>query len=178
MKISNKWLIIGGIIIGLFIVVYEIMKYTHRPDITVHEEPGFTIIGKYYEGGHRSSKLRSLFREMDSLAGSRYKDGISAAVFYNDPRKDDKHGPLQAFVGVIPNDTSLDTPLGWEKRQVKQTHVLRARIEHTVFQVPLRVYKMMEKYAEEEGFELGEFSIERFMENGDLIVEISVIENG
>jgi len=177
MKISNKWLIIGGIVIGLFIVVYEIIKYSSRPEITVHEEPGFTIIGKYYEGGHRSSKLRLLFREMDSLSRAHFRDGISAAVFYNDPRKDDKNGPLKAFVGVIPNDTSLAPPIGWEKRHVQHTHVLRARIEHTVFQVPLKVYKMMEDYAIEEGFILGEFSIERFMKNGDLIVEISVTDS-
>ncbi len=176
MKISNKWLVIGGIFLILFVITYEFLQHHHEPDITIHEEPGFTIIGKYYEGGHRSSKLRSLFREMDSLVGAHYREGISAAVFYNDPRKDDKDGPLKAFVGVIPTDTTLPAPPGWEKRKVSPTHVLRARIEHTVFQVPLKVYRLLEDHAEENDYELGEFSIERYQGDSVLILEIAVTE--
>ncbi len=176
MKISNKWLMIGGSFLLIFIIVYEVLQYQHKPDITVHEEPGFTIIGKYYEGGHRSSQLRALFREMDSLVGAHYREGISAAVFYNDPRKDDKYGPLKAFVGVIPNDPDAPPPPGWEKRMVDPTHVLRAKIEHTVFQVPLKVYQMLEDFAKENDYELGEFSIERYQGDSVLILEIAVME--
>jgi effector-binding domain-containing protein len=170
MKINNKWLFIGAVILLSFVGIYQYIKSQVPIDISIQEIGEMTVYGSYFEGDWQAEDLKNLFKKADSL--SLKYDGTSSAVYYNDPFADD--GFMKVFVGVISEIDSL--PEYSEKKVINSGLKVFGKISNDYFQIPQRIYLEMEEFAKNNGHEIAEFSVEQYFSDSLMIVYIPILE--
>jgi effector-binding domain-containing protein len=171
MRFNNKLLLIGAVVLLLFVALYQLIKSSMPVEIEVTSLESQQIHGVYFEGDWKDEQLQSYFLRADSLA--RVIDGISSAVYYNDPEEDD--GFMKVFIGVN-TESAISDPVFEEIRELEAGSFLKGRISNNYFQVPQGIYAEMKDYAEEQSMEIGEFSVEQYFSDTLMIVYLPIVK--
>lgn len=171
MRINNKLLFVGMVVLLLFVALYQFMKSSMPVEIEIAGLEEQEIYGIYFEGDWKDDQLQTHFLRADSLA--EVNEAISSAIYYNDPEEDDGH--MKAFIGINSGQT-IEDPVFQESRQLDAGRYLVGKISNNYFQVPQRIYEEMEDYAEERNIEIGEFSVEQYFSDSLMIVYIPILK--
>lgn len=165
MKISGRFIITGLIVIGIFVITYFIIKNQNPPEITIEEIGEKPIQGIYFNGDWEDKRLQKYYALADSLAKT--NSGLSSAMYYNDPYEDD--GAMECFIGIETQD-SLSLSVFSEKRIFEEGLCVKAVIKGNMFDIPRRIYMDMEDFAEDNGYTIGELSLEQYFSDTLMVI--------
>lgn len=170
MRISNKFIFTGFAVILGFVLVYQLIKSSAPIQIQEENLSSFTVYGKEYKGDWNSDEIQLMYESGDSIA--KLCDGISTAIYYNDP--DETDGYMETFIGV--SNCENDPTYFSDSKEFSSGDYLKGIISNNYFQIPQRVYVEMKNYAADKDIKIGDFSIEQYFSDTLMIVYIPILE--
>lgn len=151
------------------------LGYFNDPEMKVTTSPSYSMIGKYYSGGLEEKSLGQLFQDADSLILKEGIQGKTAIILDKNPMK--AKDTLNAFVGVLLNDSISQTPSGYELRHVPSRKVLHTEVTGSFLMLPINVYEKVTKYAKENALDIStDGAIEIYESDKKLVVLVPVIK--
>lgn len=170
MRISNRFLLTGLVVILIFVAVYQLIKSSSPIEIEIVGRESATVFGQYYEGDWKSDTIKKMFIQADDVALK--CGGLSTAIYYNDPNEED--GLMKAFIGVA--NCESGNKIFSEVRYIPEGEFLKGKIGNDYFSIPQRIYLEMEEYANDRNIKIGDFSLEQYFSDTLMIVYIPIIE--
>lgn len=156
-----------------YILLYWYQGVFNKPVFEVKKASEKTIYGKLYQGDIKHKKFRKTFNTADSLKTNNVLSGDIAALYYNDPEKDEGH--VKALIGILVKDSTQKVPDIYKQRTIARRDVLQAVLNTHVRFAP-QLYDDMKTYAKAQNLELQEKKVlEIYPEIDSIIVQMPLI---
>lgn len=169
----KKGVIIGLIVLlGLAVLFYNHLGGFNELQIRTLDGVSYKIAGKFYSGRYKDRQIEEDFNEIKAKVEQNELDGIFAIITYKEPSQHE--GEIELFTGVILNDMPQELPENYEIREITASKAVEASLEAhpAVFPTAENVRVQMQEYAVEQGLELQEITIDKYLGEGHLGVVI------
>lgn len=168
----RKTLYFGLPLLAVLLIVYYYLGGFNQTEISLEETDAYVIAGYSYSGPYREDELQQLFFQVKDFVDSGTLEGTITVLNYdNEFAAGDS---IQQLIGVRlaatprqkPEDLQLDTiPAGKVIRAVISAHPL-------VMPHPQDTHEKIINFAREQSLELGDMSIEQYVGETELWVEV------
>ncbi|MTI31667.1 hypothetical protein [Xanthovirga aplysinae] len=160
--------------LGVASIVYIQLGGFNEVKISVKENINYTLIGKSFEGRYKSKEVKNIFFDTRRLLEEGELHGTLAIIYDQDPSENE--GNMKSFTGIILEKPISKIPKGFEERKFKAFTVVQAQINAhpLVMPTPEKIKEKLKIYAQEQGLELQDISIEKLVGERELVVEIPV----
>jgi len=175
----KKYYIIGAIVLLAGLALNYKFGGFDKTEPQLVEVNDYTIYGASYEGSYKSNALSSLVNKMQTLQKSMGANTNVVLVNYIDEAKE--------TLGIVSNFVGIETELAMgseleklEKRTIKAQKAIRVvvKINPLVMPSPEKIKALAFKMAAKEGLVLQNLSIEQYRNDGTLIIDFPVKEDG
>ena len=167
-------LIVASFLLISGIIAYIALGGLRKPEISTVDVSGYTMAGIAFKGRASNEDLLQIFEQTRTYHQENKLPGTLAAVYY-DTKASDK-GEIDAFVGVIVQDTLATLPNKYSYRKLPAAKAVHATItsHYLVAPSPEKVRAGLLNYAQEKGLPLQELVIEQYLKDSHIVIEIPV----
>ena len=134
------------------------------------------IIGKAFEGYYAHPDLERIWNDARELVEKGAITGSLAVVnFQNDSLDNDE---VQQFIGIVIDGGMAEIPVGFEVLELKmdQRLMIALSMHPLVRPSPPTIEEMFNSYAEENGSQLGNYTLELHFQDNSMIVESPIVD--
>jgi hypothetical protein len=139
---------------------------------TVEVVNNYKLVGSSFKGKYNGLKLESMFTEARALG--------EQLVIVNYPLQGDstEDGFVHQLIGTQVVEVPDDIPEGFSVQELKISKVVRASIDahNLVMPKPNEIEEVLRMFAKEQNLNLEGYTIERYLSDRELVVEIPIIE--
>lgn len=172
----NKRAIIA--LLGIMIIggaaIYFYLGGLNTVEVTVENVGDYNLVGVHFSGEGDSDTLRDAFFEARDYVQSGRLNGILTLLHYNDTTLEESQ--VRVFVGVNLNQGTSDLPSGYERLTIPARRTVRATIEahNSVMPNSQTIENRLLEKADEMRFELQSFTIEQYISERKLLIDMPV----
>lgn len=170
---KRKGLIISGLIAFVLIVgAYLYLGGLNKVDYSIENVSDYNLVGVLYQGEGDSPEIeKAFFEAKDYLEAGKFK-GVLTIVHYNDTTLAEEE--LKMFIGVKLESGTSDLPANYSRLSIPASNAVRAQIEahNVVMPSPTTIEAKMRETAEGARLELQNFTIEQYISENLLIIEM------
>lgn len=172
----NKKTIIAmlAIMVGGAVAVYFYLGGLNSVEVTVETVSDYNMVGVRFKGNGDSDTLRNAFFDARKYVEEGRVEGILTLIHYKDTTLTDEQ--VNVFVGIKLAQGSSDLPAGYQRLTIPARRSVRATIEahNSVMPNSATVEERMLEKAEELRFELSDFTIEQYINERVLMIDMPV----
>lgn len=172
----NKKVILG--ILAIMVVgggaAYFYLGGLNSVEVTVEEVNDYNIVGIKFRGNGDSDTLRDAFFDAREHVEKGSVKGILTLIHYKDTTLTDEQ--VNVFVGIKLNQGTSDIPAGYQRLTIPARRAVRATIEahNSVMPNSGTIEERLLEKAEEMRFELSDFTIEQYISETVLMIDMPV----
>ncbi len=132
----------------------------------------YLIVAKPFKGKYNSGHLEDVFYEAKSLGGQ------LVIVNYRLEGDSTEDGYIHQLIGVQKVMSAEDIPKGFKQDTLAISKVVQARIgaHNLVMPKPDEIEEALRAYAKEQNLDLEGYTIERYISDRELVIEIPIIQ--
>lgn len=166
--------IILAVILMTMILSYFYFQLGGVSDIqkSVVNVDNYTLVAKSFKGKYNSNQLEDIFYAARAIGDQ--------LVIVNYPLQGDstENGFLHQLIGAQLIETPSNMPVGFNQKTIIISKVVRATIDahNLVMPKPNEIEEALRIFAEEQNLKLVGYTIERYLSDRELVIEIPVIE--
>lgn len=173
------------ILIGAIVVVtigaigYFSLGGAEEVVITHEEVNDYVMIGMDYNGRYRSEELRDIYEEIKNKLDSGIIEGVMVVVNYNMDNDSLESGFIHQFLGIQLNMVdNYKVPEGFTFEVIKASSAIKATIgaHNLVMPSPEEIDEQIAGYAQTNKLKTVDFSIEKYISDRELVVEVPAVE--
>jgi len=159
--VNKKFLLIILLILTIGFGFYGYLGgFNQVQVISTTSKPVF-VAGKFFAGNMQDKALGSYFQEAAKLLEDKKVAGYLGNIYYNNP--EEAHDSIQAFIGIVVPDSSVQLPAGYELRRWPGSRpVVQASINAHFFIAPNKLYSSLFDYAKKNKLDLKKQYLEEF----------------
>jgi predicted transcriptional regulator YdeE len=171
----RKALIAAGLVAVIGLTIYHFLGGTEPLDISLIENKGYKLAGRYYEGKITDKALEEIFFETKDLIAKGELPGTLVVVYFNQPEKE--NGFVQNLIGVEIPEALQKLPAGYDLRTIDCTRSVKVDIQShsAVLPRPEEVQAQVEQFAKKNNLSLQKINIEKYISESQLIIEVPVV---
>ncbi|MDF9795684.1 hypothetical protein OKW21_000947 [Catalinimonas alkaloidigena] len=169
---KKKLVMIGLPLIVLILLIYYFLGGFNQVEIQRVTVDDYYFTGHLYRGPYQEEELKSQFFQMHEYVETGTLNGIVGVLNYDIENLSEDS--IQQFIGVILDEKTQQIPTGLEQDTVFANEALRAviRAHPIVMPNPDQVVDMIRSQARDRGISLKEFSIEQYVGEQEIWVDI------
>lgn len=172
----NKKTVVGmlAIMVAGAVGVYFYLGGLNSVEITVEEVSDYNIVGVKFKGNGDSDTLRNAFFDAREYVEKGRVEGILTLIHYKDTTLTSEQ--VNVFVGIKLNQGTSDIPDGYQRLTIPARRAVRATIEahNSVMPNSGTIEERLLEKAEEMRFELSDFTIEQYISETVLMIDMPV----
>jgi hypothetical protein len=175
--VKKYFLLAAVVLIGGIAINYSLGGFT-KVEPKLIEVNNYVIYGTAFEGSYKSDELTILVDNMRNHQLQIANNTDLVVVNYIDDTKE-TIGKISNFVGLVPDkDFNFNEPEEFEKRIIRATRAIRieVKIKPLVMPSPEKIKNTAIEFAIANKLKLQNLSIEKYQENGVLVVEFPVVD--
>ncbi|QCR24074.1 GyrI-like domain-containing protein [Pontibacter sp. SGAir0037] len=166
-------MIVIAVLAITIISFYAYLGGFSSPAYTVTTSEPVYVAGKAYKGTIKDEQMGNVFRRAAEVLDKQELDGVLGSIYYNNP--DETSDSINAFIGVVVADTTIQLPADYELRMVPGgRQVLRGEINAHYMVAPGKLYDGIFEHAKEKNIQLQNFFLEWFPESHKAILEVPI----
>ncbi|MDH5474444.1 MAG: hypothetical protein OEX22_02010 [Cyclobacteriaceae bacterium] len=171
----------GLIIIAALTVLGSIYVFLGGIDDVVvvkKKSEGYEIVGKHYEGRYRSEELEQTYFEVKEKLEKGQLEGDLVVLNYVLGGDSLENGFIRQFIGVDLQTSNQTIPDGFRLQSINNKMSIAAIISahNLVMPSPSTIDTKIGKFAKANNLELVNYTIERYVSDRELIIEVPVVE--
>lgn len=154
--------------------VYFFLGGLNRVEVTVENVSDYNIVGIRFKGNGDSDTLRNAFFDAREYVQEGRVDGVLTLIHYKDTTLTDEQ--VNVFVGIKLSQGTSDLPEGYQRLTIPARRSVRATIKahNSVMPNSETVEERMLEKAEELRFELSDFTIEQYISETVIMIDMPV----
>ncbi|RDC61584.1 hypothetical protein [Adhaeribacter pallidiroseus] len=158
---NKKFLLIIFLILAIGFGVYGYLGGFNQVQVIRTTSKPVFVAGKYFAGNMQDKALGTYFQEAAKLVEDKKVAGYLGNIYYNNP--EEAHDSIQAFIGIVVPDSTVQLPAGYELRQWPGSQpVVQASINAHFFIAPNKLYSSLFDYANNNKVNLKKRYLEEF----------------
>lgn len=163
-----------AIMVGGAVAVYFYLGGLNSVEVTVTEVSDYNLVGVRFRGNGESDTLRNAFFDARKYVEEGTLDGVLTLVHYKDTTLKDEE--VNVFVGVKLNQGTSDIPSSYQRLTIPARRAVRATIEahNSVMPNAETIEERLLKKAEEMRFELQDFTVEQYVSEQKMVIDMPV----
>lgn len=132
----------------------------------------YQLIAQSFKGKYNSSKLEEIFY------GAKKLGNLLVIINYSLQGDSTEQGFVHQMIGVQTEKIPTDIPAGFHQETIAKTKTVQAIIDahNLVMPKPNEIEEVLRTYGKEQNLLLAGYTIERYLSDRELIVEIPIIE--
>ena len=132
----------------------------------------YLLIAMPFKGRYNSSELEEIFYSARAIG-----DQI-VIINYPLPGDSTRDGFISQLIGTRVSEVPTNIPIGFQPKTIEIAKVVQAKIDahNLVMPKPNEIEEALRTYAEEQKLSLESYTIERYISNRELIIEIPIIQ--
>lgn len=154
--------------------VYFYLGGLNTVEVTVENVSDYNIVGIRFKGNGDSDTLRNAFFDAREYVEQGRVAGVLTLIHYKDTTLTDEQ--VNVFVGIKIDQGTSDLPADYQRLTIPARRTVRATIEahNSVMPNSETVEQRMLEKAEELRFELSEFTIEQYVSERIIMIDMPV----
>ncbi|GAB5523494.1 MAG: hypothetical protein Roseis2KO_13660 [Roseivirga sp.] len=154
--------------------VYFYLGGLNTVEVTVENVSDYNIVGVKFKGNGDSDTLRDAFFDAREYVEQGRVAGVLTLIHYKDTTLTDEQ--VNVFVGIKLDQGTSDLPAGYQRLTIPARRTVRATIEahNSVMPNSETVEQRMLEKAEELRFELSDFTIEQYVSERIILIDMPV----
>lgn len=154
--------------------IYFYLGGLNTVEVTVEGVSDYNIVGIKFKGNGDSDTLRNAFFDAREYVDQGRVAGILTLIHYKDTTLTEDQ--VNVFVGIKLNQGTSDLPEGYQRLTIPARRAVRATIEahNSVMPNSETVEERMLEKAEELRFELSDFTIEQYISERIIMIDMPV----
>lgn len=172
----NKKVTLLAIVVAISVLVigYFYLGGLNKVTISLESVSDYNLVGIHYQGREKNEAIEKAFITAREHLENGRLNGVLTLVHYNDSTLADKQ--VKLFVGIKLNQGTSDLPEGYKRLTIPASNAIRATIEahNVVMPTPENIEKSMIEKATQLNLRLQDFTIEQYLSERDLLIEIPV----
>ncbi len=154
--------------------VYFYLGGLNTVEVTVENVSDYNIVGVKFKGNGDSDTLRNAFFDAREYVEQGRVAGVLTLIHYKDTTLTEEQ--VNVFVGIKLDQGTSDLPEGYQRLTIPARRTVRATIEahNSVMPNSETVEERMLEKAEELRFELSEFTIEQYVSERIILIDMPV----
>jgi hypothetical protein len=170
-------IILVGIVAVIALIGYVYLGGFNEVKIAEMPFSGYTLAGFAYKGKATDRDFEKIFEKVSNDRTRGKIKGTLAAIYYQ--THDEAKGQVNAFIGVIVKDSSVDLPDKYTSTVVNGTKTVQAVITShpAVAPAPDKLKQQLKNYAWENKLQLQGLVIEKYLDLRNIVVEIPLKES-
>jgi hypothetical protein len=163
-----------AIMVGGAIAVYFYLGGLNSVEVTVEDVSDYNLVGIRFRGNGDSDTLRTAFFDARKYVQEGTLDGVLTLVHYKDTTL--KEEEVNVFVGVKLNQGTSGIPSSYQRLTIPARRAVRATIEahNAVMPNAETIEERLYKKAEEMRFELQDFTVEQYVSEQKMVIDMPV----
>ncbi|MDH5367383.1 MAG: hypothetical protein OEW67_10370 [Cyclobacteriaceae bacterium] len=173
-----KKVIIGAGILIVGAAVYFYLGGMDEIIISHKENDGYEIVGINYEGRYRSEELEQIYFDVKQKKETGELEGELVVVNYKLGGDSIENGFIKQFLGIQLSKANQKIPEGFTLKVIESKMIISVNISahNLVMPNPNKIGQKINKYASENNLERVNFTIEKYVSDRELIIEVPIIE--
>lgn len=154
--------------------IYFYLGGLNTVEVTVENVSDYNIVGIKFKGNGDSDTLRNAFFDAREYVEKGRVAGVLTLIHYKDTTLTDEQ--VNVFVGIKLDQGTSDLPAGYQRLTIPARRTVRATIEahNSVMPNSETVEQRMLEKAEELRFELSDFTIEQYISERIIMIDMPV----
>ena len=172
----NKKVTLLAILVAVLVLAigYFYLGGLNKVNVSLESVSDYNLVGVHFEGMPKSDTIEMAFFQAREYVQNNRLDGVLALIHYNDTTlaKD----RIKLFIGVHLNKGTSDIPEEYERLTIPAKRTIRATIEahNVVMPSPKTIESKIKEMAEGLNLKLQDFTIERYLSERELLIEMPV----
>ncbi|MCO6359984.1 hypothetical protein [Roseivirga pacifica] len=164
--------VIGILAIAAITAGYMYLGGLNKIDYSVENISDYNLVGEHFQGNGDDAKIEEAFIRARGYVEDGTLNGVLTLVHYNDTTLVDKE--IKLFIGVALNKGTANLPDGYQRLTIPAKRAMRATIEahNVVMPSPETIEDNLIEKAAEYGFKLQDFTIEQYISEQQLIIDM------
>lgn len=167
--------LIGILAIAAITAGYMYLGGLNKIEYSVENVSDYNLVGLPFKGNGDDPKIEEAFFQAREYVENGTLDGILTLVHYNDTTLVDKE--IKLFIGINLSKGTSNLPEGYQRLTIPAQRAMRATIEahNVVMPSPETIEDNLIEKAKESGFRLQDFTIEQYMSEQQLIIDMPAL---
>lgn len=172
---NKKFLLVMVVLSAIVAAFYAYLGGFSSAKVTEVSSQQLYVAGREFKGSSRDNLINDAFRRAAEVLDKKELEGMLGNIYYNNP--DQQNDSIDAFIGVIIPDSSVQLPADYTLRVVSGgRRALRSEVNAHYMLAPNKLYQAIFDYAKEQNLVLETFYVEWFPEDHWGVVEVPVKE--
>jgi hypothetical protein len=172
---NRKFLLVMAVLVIIVGAFYAYLGGFSLAKVSEVSSEQLFVAGRAFKGSVNDNLLNDSFRRAAEVLDKKELEGMLGNIYYNNP--EGRADSVNAFIGVIIPDSSVQLPADYELRVVPAgRRALRGEVNAHYMLAPNKLYEAIFDYAKEKNLELETFYVEWFPEDHRGIVEVPIKE--